>query len=327
MILGRKHNPKAWLVPYAEGTLDAARAAHLEAQIARDPALALEARRVRATTARLRAVAAQNPAEADPRLALDPASLWPAVRPRLAAAAPRHRPRPALWAGGACAAGLALAALLLHGVPSGVSTAPLPPAPFVRVAAGDPVPVPPAISARTRRKKAGHRIPARPASALLLASKTAPPARVAVLPLAAPLPLDPPALPDTPMPVPATPHARTAVALGSGSAQFRLASPVPAVPPGDSVRRAAASTADQDDTDTSARPASPDSTAPARIAAAPVPEIEVSAPAAPPPPARKARQHRHRHHARHRHAAPAAATPAASSAVVPLPLSSNPRVL
>lgn len=335
MVSIRKHDYQAWLVPHAEGTLDAARVARLEAQMARDPELSEEAQRVRAVTAQLRRAAALSTAEADLRLALDPAPLWPNVQERLAAR-PRRLPRPMWWAGGACAASLALAALLLHGPLSGIGTRQMPPSAPVRTANAGGASLSTAQNAvRARHKKAGHRLYARPTRLAFSAVKPLPPARPA-----AHFPVPPPALtPALPASAPgdAAPSARTAVALGDGSGHFRLASPVPDALPIPRARPAAAPdertspdapTSDKtapplgDSTETQARPAPDTDTAASTPAAPPLPTASHS---------RKSRS-RHpyrRHHFRHQAvpvAAPASESSPAAPAAAPLG-PRNPRVL
>lgn len=335
MVSIRKHDYQAWLVPYAEGTLDAARTALLEAQMARDSELSEEAQRVRATAARLRRVAALSTAEADPRLALDPIPLWPRVQARLART-PRRLPRPMWWAGGLCAASLALAALLLHGELHGMGGLQTPPPAPVRTANAGVASLSTAQNAvRARHKKAGHRLYARPTRLAFSAVKPLPPARPA-----AHFPVPPPALtPALPASAPgdAAPSARTAIALGDGSGHFRLASPVPDALPIPRARPAAAapdertspdaSTSDKtaplgDSTETQTRPAPDTDTAASTPAAPPLPTASHS---------RKSRS-RHpyrRHHFRHQAvpvAAPASETSPAAPDAAPLG-PRNPRVL
>lgn len=332
--LGRKYRYQAWLVPYAEGTLDDARTAHLEAQLARDPALASEAHRVRAAVAQLRRAAAQSMADTDPRLALDPAPLWPGVQKRLTAK-PRRLPRSAPWAGGICAASLALGALLLHGLPHGIGTVQTPPPVPVRVAnTNDASAFMPETAARMRRKKAGRRTHSRPARPAPGASEMLPPARLAARSPAPPPEASAPALPAL-APAPAAPPAHAAVALEDGSAQFRLASPVPKTslesrprPASDMPTARPQADAPRQDT-----PAPTDSPAQAQNDPTTTRDGSASAPAAAsltlPRYARKTHRHRpRRRHASRRPAAPAAvpapaSSPATPTAVPPSPHSSR----
>ncbi len=332
MLPARKHNYEAWLVPYAEGTLDAARAALLEARMARDPRLAAEADRVRTVTAQLCQAAALSTSEADPRLALDPASLWPGVQRRLASN-PRRLLRPAHWIGGVCAASFALGVLLLHGLLSGMGPRQTPlPARLRTANAGSVSGAGSQASARQRRKKAGRRLHARPVH---LASSTARPLTPART--AAHFPVPPPelntsALP-APVPSPAAPSAHTAVAWGDGSAHFRLASPVH-----DTLQEGRPRT-DTDSSDERTGPASPapdkpalpDNAAQTPTASAPAPNAAASAPMPPSVPPRNHARKMPRHQVRHRHqtrppAAPASEfSPPPPAAATPAP--HNPRIL
>lgn len=69
----RRHY-RAWIVPYAEGTLDGRRRARLEAWLARDPVLAAEAEAERRVVARLRTSARHS---AGP--AAGEKDLWPGI--------------------------------------------------------------------------------------------------------------------------------------------------------------------------------------------------------------------------------------------------------
>lgn len=225
VTLRRPHNCQAWLVPYAEGTLDPLRAALLEARLARDPALAAELAAIRAVTACLRTAGAHSTAEADPRLSLDPAPLWLGVQRRLTSV-PRRLPRTAPWAGGVCAAALALGALLMHGSWPAGKTRHMPLAPPARVAnARGAAFSPPAYAPHARHKKTGRRIASRPTHPAFGKSKTALATRLADRPKAALLPRPDAVLP-APTPAPDAPSPRTAVAWNAGQARFRLASPV-----------------------------------------------------------------------------------------------------
>lgn len=331
MLPARKHNYQAWLVPYAEGTLDAARAARLEAQLARDPVLSEEARRVRAVAASLRRAAALSTSKADPRLALDPAPLWPGVQERLTAR-PRRPQRLLPWAGGACAASLALAALLLHGTVSGVGRVQTPPAAPVRTANAGSAPLSgPQTDARLRHKKAGHRLHARPAHLAFIPAKLLMPMRPASrFPVQAQVPV--PALPAS-APVDTAPSAHTAVALGDGSAHFRLASPVHDALPITHARPSAAlpeeRTSENDSAQTAPMP--PGAAAQTQAIPASAPDDAASSSAASPMPAPHParKKHRHRGHRRH-HSRPRAApasdiAPAVPASATPSPR--NPRVL
>jgi len=326
MLPSRTHNYGAWLVPYAEGTLDPARAALLEAQLARDPALSAEAAKVHRVTAQLRQAAAPSTSEADPRLALDPASLWPGVQSRLALK-PLRRSRPARWAVGVCAASLALAAWLLHGPLSGSGRGQTPfPAPL-RLTRGNGAATPVPISAaRTRHKKRGRRTLSRPTYLALSPSNLPMPAPPAVRPQSPP---PDPVSPALPGPNPAAPSAHTAVALEDGSAHFRLASPVHDALPESRPRPASDIPAGptNEDAPPPDRPA-PSDTAP-RVQTGPAPAQDSSAAA--PSHARKAHRHRpRRRHTAHHHAVPPATpaldvSPAAPAAPAPTPR--NPRIL
>lgn len=92
---------KSWLVPFAEGSLDARRRAKLEARLAGDPALAAEAEAVRRTVRRLREASQEENGGATP--AAPAPSAWPQIEARLRPAR-RTAARPWLWAGGLCAA-------------------------------------------------------------------------------------------------------------------------------------------------------------------------------------------------------------------------------
>lgn len=331
MLPARKHDYQAWLVPYAEGTLDAARAGSLEAQMARDPVLSEEARRVRAVAAQLRRAAALSTSEADPRLALNPAPLWPGVQERLAHT-PRHLPRPMWWAGGMCAASLALAALLLHGTVSGVGRVQTPPAAPVRTANTGSAPLSGTqTDARLRHKKTGHRLHARPAHLAFIPAKLLMPMRPASrFPVQAQAPV--PALPAS-APVDTAPSAHTAAALGDGSAHFRLASPVHDALPITRARSHAAMPEERTSENDSAQtaPTPPGAAAQTQTAPASTPDDAASSSAAPsapaPHPARKTHRHRghRRHHSRPRAASASDIAPATPS-VVP-PTVHNPRVL
>ncbi len=327
-------NYEAWLVPYAEGTLDAARAALLEARLARDPALAAQAETVRVVTARLRQAAAQNTAEADPRLSLFPAPLWPGVQARLAPM-PRRPVRRLQWAGGACAAGLTLGALLLHGSLSGMGTRQTPPAVPARTASADSGLSPaPGDAARLPRKKKGRRVYARPLRLVLGKPKALPPMRLAARSPLAPPRLPAPSLP-TPAPVSAVPSARTAVAVGA--AHFRLASPVHEDKPDTLPRPASDASAGRanEDQPASDTPISPAGTMQAQDSSASTQDAPALAPVTPPLPASRHARTLHRHRARqrhhgHRHAAPAAVPASAVSPATPdapLPNSHNSRAI
>lgn len=311
MVSIRKHNFQAWLVPHAEGTLDAARTALLEAQMARDPALAAEAARVRGVTAHLHQAASLNTSEADPRLALDPIPLWPRVQARLART-PRRLPRSMGWAGGLCAASLALAALLLHGELHGMGGLQTRPPVPVRLskengAAGSV----PGNVAHARHKKKGRRTLSRPTHLALVPSKLP-----ALGPTAEHLSLVSPNLspPNLPAPSPAADasSAHTAVVLEDGSAHFRLASPVheiqPQIRPRPASDTPAASTGE--DAPAAARPTPPDTAPQTQDDPAPAQESPTTPLAVTHSHARKTHGHRRfgRHHPPH---------PAASSTAPP----------
>ncbi len=98
---------RAWIVPYAEGTLDARRAATLEAWLAHDPVLAAEAEAERRIVARLRDAAqgvGMAPGDKD---------LWPGIAARLEPR--RSLVRPLLLVGGLSAAATSLAWATLWG--------------------------------------------------------------------------------------------------------------------------------------------------------------------------------------------------------------------
>lgn len=295
MLPSRTHNYQAWLVPYAEGTLDSARAALLEAQMARDPALSAEAAKVHRITAQLRQAAALSASEADPRLALDPASLWPGVQARLALK-PLRRSRPARWAVGVCAAALALCALLLYPLLFGVGTRQTQfPAPLRLTRGNDALTSVPISAARARHKKKGRRTLSRPTHLALSPSKLPMPAPLAGRPPS--LPPDPvsPALP-APVPNPAAPSAHTAVALEDGSAHFRLASPVHDALPESRPRPASDPLAGRPPEDTPAQntPAPPGAAAQTQSDPASAQDTPALMPASTPGHARKMHRHRPR---------------------------------
>lgn len=223
--LGSRRIYRAWLVPYTEGALDPARTAALEAQLARDPALAAEAEALRAVANRLRQSAQGVASDADPRLSLAPAPLWPGVRARLDPPRPRPAPR-LLWAWGLCMAMLMLAIWLWHGPPRSPRqmsmSAPRP----LRAAVNLPVPSTETLR-RVRhapRRAAGYahmakrRLPTLTRAAasprrLLARGETPKPDDNAPLPSAAALPAD-------------APQARNAVQISGTPTRFRLASPL-----------------------------------------------------------------------------------------------------
>jgi len=323
MISGRKHNYQAWLIPYAEGTLDAARTALLEAQMARDPALSAEAGQVRAVNAQLRRAAALNTSEGDPRLALAPAPLWPGVQKRLAHR-PRRLPRPAQWAGGACAASLALCALLLYVSLPGIGTRQTPlPAPLRTATAGGAAAANASASARMRRKKTGRRPHARPMPLALRPPKLPMPAHLADRPPPLPSFSPAPALPAL-VPSSAAPSARAAVAWKDGSAQFRLASPVQDALPENSSRPASDTLADPAGANTPApdKPAPPDTAPPRQADPDASASASIPSPAAAQEHARKTYRHHlsRRHYSRHPAApntAPVTGLPPAKPVAVP----------
>ena len=138
---------RAWIVPYAEETLDARRRAKLEAWLARDPILAAEAEAERRVVTRLRAVAQSS--EAAPGAQ----NLWPGIRSRLEA---RRSPlRPLMLVGGLSAAATSLAWAALWG-PLHRPATPAPPA-IVAANTGNPTVIVIGPTSRRNLEHAGHR--------------------------------------------------------------------------------------------------------------------------------------------------------------------------